>query len=665
MQYPLISEYIEAIRSAEDNFDQYNALRPVLDDKGNPVMSSGNFAVVFKMRDEQTKRLYAVKCFTRDQEGRQANYRKIAEELEFVSSPYLVHFRFLEKELFVDTSQGDTEEYPVLVMDWVEGEPLDRYLRAHLRDAYALQLLAYRFCRMGAWLLSQPFAHGDLKPDNILVKSDGSLVLVDYDGMFVPAMQGEQAGELGSPDFRHPLRTAADFNEHIDDFSIATIALSLKAIALQPSLYDQFAASDRLLFAASNYMDLGKSALLPALCALTSDVELSALFSAFLLAHAKNSLGMLTFRLFILQEPKKPKVVLLRTDVTDEDREQAIEDEYGVLYSPDGLRLIDANGNLITYEIKDGTKVICDEAFSWCVSLTSIHLPESVNSIGDRAFYWCESLTSIHLPESVNSIGNYAFSDCTSLTSIHLPESVKSIGDRAFSYCKSLTSIHLPESLTSIGNEAFWDCESLTSIHLPESLTSIGNSAFSGCTSLTSIHLPESLTSIGNSAFLGCTSLTSIHLPESLTSIGNSAFLGCINPFSRCKLLSITCDSPYFWVVDGFLISKEGKLIASLSDKTHITIPESVKSIGNSAFWHCTSLTSIHLPESVNSIEDWAFLDCKSLTSIHLPDSLTTIGWNAFEHCESLTTIYIPKGSKEKFKRLLDDKELINKLVEE
>ena len=160
MQYPLISEYIEAIRSAEESFDQYNALRPVLDDKGNPVMSSGNFAVVFKMQDEQTKRLYAVKCFTRDQEGRHENYRRIAEELEFVSSPYLVRFRFLEKELFVDTSQGDAEEYPVLVMDWVEGEPLDRYLRAHLQDTYALQLLAYRFCRMRAWLLSQSFAHG-------------------------------------------------------------------------------------------------------------------------------------------------------------------------------------------------------------------------------------------------------------------------------------------------------------------------------------------------------------------------------------------------------------------------------------------------------------------------------------------------------------------------
>ena len=389
MQYPLISEYIEAIRSAEENFDQYNALRPVLDDKGNPVMSSGNFAVVFKMRDKQTKRLYAVKCFTRDQEGRHENYRRIAEELEFVSSPYFVHFRFLEKELFVDTSQGDAEEYPVLVMDWVEGEPLDRYLRAHLQDSYALQLLAYRFCRMGAWLLSQSFAHGDLKPDNILVKADGSLVLVDYDGLFVPAMQGEQAGELGSPDFRHPLRTAADFNEHIDDFSIATIALSLKAIALQPSLYDQFAASDRLLFAASDYLDLGKSAVLPALCSLTSNAELSTLLSTFLLAHAKNSLGMISFRLFLLHEPEKPKVEVWRTNVTDEDREQAIKDEYGVWYSPDGLRLIKANPYLNTYKIKDGTKVICDHAFDFCLSLTSIHIPDSVTTIGKCVFEFC------------------------------------------------------------------------------------------------------------------------------------------------------------------------------------------------------------------------------------------------------------------------------------
>lgn len=703
MQYPLISEYIEAIRSAEDNFDQYNALRPVLDDKGNPVMSGGNFAVVFKMRDEQTKRLYAVKCFTRDQERRHENYRRIAEELEFVSSPYLVHFRFLEKELFVDTSQGDAEEYPVLVMDWVEGEPLDRYLRAHLQDTYALQLLAYRFCRMGAWLLSQPFAHGDLKPDNILVKADGSLVLVDYDGLFVPAMQGEQAGELGSPDFRHPLRTAADFNEHIDDFSIATIALSLKAIALRPSLYDQFAASDRLLFAASNYMDLGKSALLPTLCSLTSDAELTALLSIFLLAHAKNSLGMISFRLFLLQEPKKPKVVLLRTDVTYKDRKQAIEDEYGVLYSPDGARLIRANQDLISYKIKDGTMVICDGAFQCCDSLTSIHLPDSVTTIGNWAFRECSSLTSIHLPDSITTIENEVFYWCTSLTSIQIPDSVTSIGEEAFLGCFSLTSIHLPNSVTTIGNRAFEDCRSLTSIHLPNSITSIGDEAFSACFSLTSIHLPNSLTTIGKSAFCFCSSLASIHIPDSVTMLDT-------NPFVGCERIKITCDSPYFRVVDDLLISNEGTLIACLTDKVHITIPDSVATIGdgafkfcgsltsirlpnsvttirNSAFGNCESLTSIHLPDSVTTIGNYAFWDCTSLASIHLPKSLTSIGNEAFSKCYSLTsihlpdslttignnafwdysliTIYIPKGTKEKFEELLQDTWLINKLVEE
>lgn len=111
MNYPLISEYIEAIRSAEDNFDKLSNLRPVLDNNGNPVMSSGNFAVVFKMKDISTGRFYAVKCFIKEQEGRGERYGKITEELEFVSSPYLLHVRYLEREVFVSASGSDEEEY--------------------------------------------------------------------------------------------------------------------------------------------------------------------------------------------------------------------------------------------------------------------------------------------------------------------------------------------------------------------------------------------------------------------------------------------------------------------------------------------------------------------------------------------------------------------------
>ena len=262
MNYPLISEYIEAIKSAEDNFEELSYLRPVLGDDGLPVMTGGNFAEVFKMRDERSGKFYAVKCFTKEQEGRAEAYREIAKELEKVSSPYILSIRYLEKELFVDTDQTTETEFPVLLMDWVEGKTLDKYLRENLDDKYALEMLAYRFSLLAQWLIPQPFAHGDLKPDNILVREDGTLVLVDYDGMYVPAMKGQKARELGSPDFRHPLRIIDDFDNRIDDFPLLSIIFSLVAIAHNPELLEEFGAADRLLLSESDYRRIDQSLLL-------------------------------------------------------------------------------------------------------------------------------------------------------------------------------------------------------------------------------------------------------------------------------------------------------------------------------------------------------------------------------------------------------------------
>lgn len=259
MNYPLISEYIEAIKAAEDNFKELVNLRAVFGNDGQPVMTSGNFAVVFKMKNEQSGNFYALKCFTKEQEGRAEAYKQIAEELKDVDSPYLVSIRYLDNELFVDTEQTEEKEFPVLLMDWVEGKTLDKYLRENLDDKYALEMLAYRFCQLAQWLIPQPFAHGDLKPDNILVREDGTLVLVDYDGMYVPAMKGQKARELGSPDFRHPSRTENDFDEHIDDFPIISILLSLKTISLSPLLLDKYGTSDRLLFSVNDYRSISES----------------------------------------------------------------------------------------------------------------------------------------------------------------------------------------------------------------------------------------------------------------------------------------------------------------------------------------------------------------------------------------------------------------------
>ena len=321
MNYPLISEYVEAIKAAEDNFDQSEHLRPVLGEDGEPVMTSGNFAVVFKMKDEQTGKLHAVKCFLKEQEGRAEAYRQIAEELEFVSSTFLTPIKYLDKELFVDSANSEDSEFPVLLMDWVEGQTLDKYIREHIDDQYELSLLAYQFSRLAMWLMPQPFAHGDLKPDNILVKEDGTLVLVDYDGMYVPAMKGQRARELGSPDFRHPGRTEEVFDEHIDDFSLASILLSLKAIALQPSLLEEYGASDRLLFSEKDYRNLSGSSALSALQPLIQDAELASLYSLFILALSQNNLSQVSFRLFNLN---RPKVVVFTKSLRTVEIEKAI-----------------------------------------------------------------------------------------------------------------------------------------------------------------------------------------------------------------------------------------------------------------------------------------------------------------------------------------------------
>ena len=302
MQYPLISEYVRAIQDASNNLDKLAHLVPVLDDHGEPYRSSGAFAVVFKMKDEQTGKCYALKCFTEEQEGRAEAYRQIADELEFVDSSYITSVKYLDKEIFVDSS-CEEDEFPVLLMDWIDGETMENYIAENYQDNYAMAMLCYRFCKMAAWLRSQPFAHGDIKPDNIMVRPDGNLTLVDYDGMFVPAMKGQKSPTIGTKDFSHPLRTVDDFDETIDDFALASIALSLKAISLKPSLLDEYGAADRLLFSAEDYRDLSKSKVLAALQELMNDEEFTALLSMFLLANAKKNLSLCSFRAFSISKP--------------------------------------------------------------------------------------------------------------------------------------------------------------------------------------------------------------------------------------------------------------------------------------------------------------------------------------------------------------------------
>ena len=629
MQYPLISEYVKAIQDAGDNLDKLAYLTPVLDDHGEPYRSSGAFAVVFKMQDKSTGKYYALKCFTEEQEGRADAYRQIADELDMVDSPYITSVKYMEKELFVDC-QCEEDEFPVLLMDWVEGETMEAYIAANYHNQSAMSMLCYRFGKMAAWLRSQSFAHGDVKPDNIIIRPDGSLTLVDYDGMFVSSMKGCKSPTIGTRDFSHPLRTVGDFDETIDDFSLASIAVSLKAISMKSTLLDIYGASDRLLFSENDYRNPSNSKVISALQELMCDKDFCTLYSLFMLALARKELSTCSFRLFIGEKPILPQTIEdLSTKATDEELKETLVDEWGVKYSKDGRKLLKAPQKLNgTYSIRKGTKIICDWAFNGCSSLSSLVLPDSVTCIGDGAFFFCESLTSIVIPNRVTSIGNNSFWCCKSLTNIAIPDSVTSIGDYAFSSCRSLSDIVIPDSVTSIGEMAFSGCCSLTDIVIPDSVTSIGDSAFEGCSSLNSLVLPEGVISIGEMAFSGCRSLCSVVLPDGVTSIGYGAFYEC------SSLNSVVIPDSVTNIGESAFSG-----CRSLSD---IVIPDSVTSIGYGAFWGCSSLSSIVIPDGLTSIGDNAFDNCSSLSSLVIPDGVTSIGGSAFSGCKSLKSLVLP-----------------------
>ena len=687
MQYPLISEYVRAIQDASNNLDELAHLVPVLDDHGEPYRSSGAFAVVFKMKDEQTGKCYALKCFTEEQEGRAEAYRQIADELEFANSSYITSVKYLDKEIFVDSS-CEEDEFPILLMDWIDGETMENYIAENYQDNYAMAMLCYRFCKMAAWLRSQPFAHGDIKPDNIMVRPDGNLTLVDYDGMFVPAMKGQKSPTIGTKDFSHPLRTVDDFDETIDDFALASIALSLKAISMNSKLLDTYGASDRLLFSESDYRNPSNSKVISALQELMCDKDFCTLYSLFMLALARKELSACSFRLFIGEKPNITPVMNedFSTEKTKEELKEAFVDEWGVKYSKDGRKLLKASRELGgVYSVKEGTRIICDRAFSSCCSLSEIVIPSSVTSIGDSAFDTCSSLSEIVIPSSVTSIGERAFSSCTSLKYISIPKSVICLNGNPFANwngklkCLSSNFVYeddilfnkdksriisfrnqnietyvIPSSVTSIDDWAFYGCYSLSEIVISSSVTSIGDSAFSWCLSLSEIVIPSSVTSIGKGAFSSCSHLSEIVIPSSVTSIGDWAFSYCFslkyisipksvislngNPFAEWNG-KLECLSPNFVYEDDILFNKDRSRIISFRNQNieSYVIPSSVTSIGDSAFSCCRSLSEIVIPSSVTSIGDGAFYGCNSLSEIVIPSSVTSIGDSAFSYCFSLS----------------------------
>ncbi len=290
----------------------------------------------------------------------------------------------------------------------------------------------------------------------------------------------------------------------------------------------------------------------------------------------------------------------------------------------------------------------CGENVTYIFDSSTGKLVISGNGAMDDSYYHSTSpfyretkIKSVEIQAGVTSIGKYVFEYCMGLTSVTIPDSVTSIGNYAFDGCYGLTSVTIPDSVKSIGNYAFSHCIDLKNVTIGNSVDSIGENAFSGCDNLTSVNIPDSVISIDDYAFSDCLGLKNVTIGNSVASIGKSAFKGCVS------LVRVSINSIDAWcnIIFGDIFSNPllytGKLYLNNKLVTTLTISNSVKSIGNYAFYKCTGLKSISIPDSVTCIGDSAFYSCGNLTSVTIGNGVTNIGDYAFYGCSSLLRVNI------------------------
>ena len=288
-----------------------------------------------------------------------------------------------------------------------------------------------------------------------------------------------------------------------------------------------------------------------------------------------------------------------------------------------------------------------------------IVIPESVTYSGDEY--------------SVTSIGGYAFIGCTGLKSITISNSVVQIGDGVFLHCLGLRSISIGNGVTSIGEAAFQDCIALSSMIVGDGnpiydsrnncnaiIETASNTLIAGCNNTT---IPNGVIIIADDAFRACKGLESVTIPISVTTIGSNAFSSCSaltsmmvvdgNPNydsrNNCNAIIETATNTLIagcknTTIPNSVASIGDAAFYSCTDLTYITIPNSITSIGYNAFYNCPNLTSLTIGNGVTSIGNSAFMDCTALTSVTIPNSVTNIGSGAFFYCRSLTTVTIPNS---------------------
>lgn len=326
--------------------------------------------------------------------------------------------------------------------------------------------------------------------------------------------------------------------------------------------------------------------------------------------------------------------------------------------------------NVTSVTIPNSVNTICSLSFSVCW-LSSITIPKSVNLIQlPEAFGFCPRLqeinveegnneycsisgvlfdkgatvllkyphassrTSYAIPSSLTTIEEGAFEDALNLVSVTIPNSVTSIADNAFRNIGSITSITIPNSVKRIGGMAFGNCSGLESANLEDGVEVIGGGAFYECNSLSAINIPNSVTSIGDGAFFNCKKLSAINIPNSVKSIGGRAFHGCN------ALSAINIPNSLSYIGD----------YAFCSTQWYDAQSDGLIYLGKCAYSYKGTMplnTSIRIKEGTTCLSGGVFSSCKGLVSVKIPNTVTSIGNGAFRNCRSLTSVTIPNSVTE------------------